>query len=431
MRTSEERVTAVRLPHLDNLKTVLVAWVIGGHALLGYSATGGWAYDEVREVTLAPVTELWLLAIIGPSGLFMMGLFFFIAGLLAKNAIARHGLRRYLGDRMLRLGLPWLVSALLLWPVSVWLAYVAAGWRVSPWWVFAHRDPLLDSGSLWFALVLLLYSTALALWRRARPCAGRRPSGPMTGAHLAGAIAVIALSSFVVRLWFPARSGQIADLHLWQWPQCLGLFTLGVVAARRGWHRHVPDRIWRTCAAVTLATLALLPPLALASGLRDVARESGPYLGGWGWEALATTMAEAVLVVAGAVCLVGAAERSLGATGPRARLWAAGAYAAFVIQGPVLMILASAIRPLDAPAELKAPLVATVGIIVCFWLGRRLPLLSRRPPRGTRRGPQNPATEAAPGAPRARRRGRTDETVPAPPPGGDTAVPPRALPQQP
>jgi hypothetical protein len=47
-------VAAARLPHLDNLKTLLVAWVIGGHALLGYSATGGWAYDEVREVTLRP-----------------------------------------------------------------------------------------------------------------------------------------------------------------------------------------------------------------------------------------------------------------------------------------------------------------------------------------------------------------------------------------
>ena len=70
-----------RMPHLDNLRTILVAWVIGGHALLGYSAVGGWAYDEFHEVTFAPPTELVLVAIIGPSGLFVIGLFF-IAGLL-------------------------------------------------------------------------------------------------------------------------------------------------------------------------------------------------------------------------------------------------------------------------------------------------------------------------------------------------------------
>ena len=79
-----------------------------------------------------------------------------------------------------------------------------------------HLDNLMDSGSLWFALVLLLYSTAFVLWRRVRPCPRPRPSRPLTGAHLAGAVGVVALSSFVVRLWFPARSGQIADLHLWQ-----------------------------------------------------------------------------------------------------------------------------------------------------------------------------------------------------------------------
>src|ERR1700750_243946 len=82
-----------RLPHLDNLRTILVAWVIGGHALLGYSAAGGWAYDEVHQVTLAPCTQLVLVAIIGPSGLFVIGLFFFIAGLLTERSVARHGAR--------------------------------------------------------------------------------------------------------------------------------------------------------------------------------------------------------------------------------------------------------------------------------------------------------------------------------------------------
>src|SRR3954453_4968488 len=80
-----------RRPHLDNLRTILVAWVIGGHALLGYSAVGGWAYDEFPEVTFAPPTELVLIAIIGPSGLFVIGLFFFIAGLLTERAVSRRG----------------------------------------------------------------------------------------------------------------------------------------------------------------------------------------------------------------------------------------------------------------------------------------------------------------------------------------------------
>ncbi len=366
-----------RLPHLDNLRTLLVAWVIGGHALLGYAAVGGWAYTEVRDVTFTPAAELVLTAVLGPTGLFVIGLFYFVAGLLTEDAVARHRPGPYVRGRLWRLGVPWLLSAVLVWPASVWLAYLAAGRPVTFWWVLTHRHPLLDSGSLWFALVLLLYSTAFALWWRARPA----PAGPvraLTGAGLLAAGVAVASSSFLVRLVFPARSGQVGDLHLWQWPQCVGLFVLGIVAARRGWARHVPDRLRRACGATAVATFVAVPLLALSSGLHDVSRDDAPYLGGWHWQALATDAAEATLVVAGSVWLVGLAERRLAGTGRRATAWSHAAFVAFVIQGPVLMGLASALRPLDLPAEVKAPAVAAGSIAACFWLGRHLPALAAR-----------------------------------------------------
>lgn len=367
----EERTRGARFPHLDNLRTVLVAWVIGGHALLGYSAVGGWAYDEINEVTFAPASELALAAILGPSGLFVIGVFFFVAGLLTERAVDRHGWRRYASDRVVRLGLPWLVSALLVWPASVWLAALAAGRDVSFWYEFTHRDPLLDSGSLWFALVLLLFSVAFAL---SRPLVAdrRHRERQLAVAGLAAAVIGIALFAFVVRLWIPARSGQVGDLHLWQWPQCVGMFALGLGAARSGWLGHVPDRIRRTCGAVTLTALGLLPVLALATGIRDLSREATPYLGGWHWQSLTLAVVEAVLVVAGSVWLVCLAERRLHRGGPHAARWARGAFAAFVIQGPVLMAVASAGRLLDAPAEVKAPLVAALSITLCFWIGGHL-----------------------------------------------------------
>ncbi|GAA4783393.1 acyltransferase [Actinomycetospora chlora] len=362
-----------RLPHLDVLRALLVAWVIGGHALLGYSAVGGWAYHEVAEVTFDPHVELVLVAVLGPSGLFVLGVLFFVAGLLVEQAVERHGTAPYVRGRVVRLGLPWLVSAVLVWPASVWLAYTAAGRRVSFGWVLAHRHPLLDSGALWFALVLLVYSVGFVLVRRWTPARRPRPARP-AGPHLAAAVVVIAAASFVVRLVFPARSGQVADLHLWQWPPCLGLFVLGIAAARSGWPRHVPDGPWRRCGALALLTLVLLPALALAAGVHDASRDLTPYLGGWHWQALATAVIESVLVVCGSVVLVGLAERRWGGRAARPPAWIRGAFAAFVIQGPVLMALASAVRPLDSPAEVKAPLVAALGIALCFWLGARLPI---------------------------------------------------------
>lgn len=376
MTDTAPQATAVRLRHLDNLKTALVGYVIAGHALVGYSSLGGWAYGEIREVTLAPPSELILEVILGPLAMVVIGMFFFLTGLLTEGALIRHGWRQYVSDRVQRLGLPWLVSAVLLWPVSVWIAYRGAGRSVSVWWVFTHRNPFLDSGSLWFALVLLIFSVVFAaysaVFHRSAAVAGHRAWAPLTGFGLTVVVAGIAVASFIVRIWFPVHSRQIADLHLWWWPQCLAMFGLGIVASRRGWHRNVPDRVRRGCGVVVLVTLLVVPVLAYVTGLRSLARGTDRYLGGWHWQALTFAAVESTLVVSGSIWLVGVAERRLDRSGARATSWSSAAFGAFVVQGPVLMLLATAARPFELPAEIKAPLVAAIAVIASFWLSRLL-----------------------------------------------------------
>jgi hypothetical protein len=228
-----------RVVSVDMLKVILVSWVIGGHALLGYAAIGGWPYDEVQEATIPPHVELALSVILGPTALFVIGTFFFLAGMFAPGARARLGAGGFVWRRLVRLGLPWLTFVVLVWPISMWLAYRAAGHDVLPWETFLHRQPFLDSGPLWFAQVLLYVSIAYALWPRLDPRhhAGAPPRQPVIGPQtLALAILLIATASFLVRLKFPARSQQVLDLHLWQWPQCVGMFALGVLASPQGWY---------------------------------------------------------------------------------------------------------------------------------------------------------------------------------------------------
>ncbi|GAA0210657.1 acyltransferase [Saccharothrix mutabilis subsp. mutabilis] len=356
-----------RLTAVDNLKVLLVAWVIGGHALLGYSAVGGWPYDEVNEVTFTPRVEAVLAAVLGPSGLFLMGTFYLLSGLFTPGSLARKGRARFVRERLARLGIPWVVSALLVWPLSLWVAYRAAGHDVSPWWVFTHRDPLLDSGSLWFVAILLLFSLVYAV-------VGRPSDRPLTirTGHLVAVAAGVALSTFAVRLWVPARSGQVGDLHVWWWPQLVALFGLGIAGARAGLAAHVPERMWRTCRVVAFAAIASVPVAAVAAGVSDLSGQSGPFLGGWRWEALVLVVVESVLVVGGSVWLLGLAQRRLTGGGALAGALARSAFAAFVVQGPVLVLLAVAARPVPLPAEGKAFLVAAAAIAASFGLGRLL-----------------------------------------------------------
>jgi hypothetical protein len=369
MATTVAHTAKVRLPAVDNLRAAMIAWIIGGHALLGYSAIGGWPYDEVQEVTFNRRTELALAVVLGPTALFVIGSFFFVAGLFAPGAVARKGPQRYAVDRVLRLGVPFLVFMLLIWPLFMWLAQLAAGERISYWHAFTHRTPVLDSGPLWFAEVLLYVSLGYAVWVWLRPRPGPAQPSPLSGRTLLAFATGVAIASFIVRLEFPARSKQILDLHLWQWPQCVGMFVLGVVASRHAWAAKVPEHIRRRCGWAVAGTLLAVPLVTAVVGVDDLAADARPFVGGWHWQAAVLACIEASLVVFGTVWTLGVAQDHLRG---ESRLWqrsARGAFAAFLLQVPVLITLAIMMRPIAVPAEVKALVVGGIAVPMCFWLG--------------------------------------------------------------
>jgi fucose 4-O-acetylase-like acetyltransferase len=355
-----------RLVPIDNLKAVLVAWVIAGHAFLGYTAIGGWPYDEVTEATMPRGVELSLVTIVGPTALFVIGTFFFLSGLLAPRNITRHGPAGFIRQRIFRLGVPWLIFTLLIWPFLMWVAYRSAGSSMSFWQVLENRHPFLDSGPLWFVQILLYVSVGHALLT----LIGRRHrlGSPGAGTLVITALA-IAAASFAVRLWFPARSQQVLDLHVWQWPQCVGLYVLGALAASHGWAERVPVRMARRCGIAVLVAVTAGMAVAALVGLSDVKRDDVPFLGGWHWQAVALDLVEAALVVGGSVWLLGWAQHRLTSRAVRLTRVARSAYAAYLLQAPILISLEIAGRLLPWPALAKAVVVAALAVAGSFSIG--------------------------------------------------------------
>lgn len=112
---------AARLAYLDNLKVVLIAAIIALHGVLGYAGTVEvWTYSELREVTLTPVAEAALLVLVSPFGFFLIALLFLVAGLLTPSSYDRKGARRFVVDRLLRLGVPFVVYVFLVQPTLVY-----------------------------------------------------------------------------------------------------------------------------------------------------------------------------------------------------------------------------------------------------------------------------------------------------------------------
>jgi hypothetical protein len=381
-----ERATG-RLVYLDHLKVLLIALIIAIHAVLGYVGSDQyWTYADVQETTLLPVTEVVLAVIVVPFGLFMIALLFLVAGLLTPPSLERKGARRFVVDRLLRLGVPFALFTFLIWPVVTYALYHPFGAAPGSFGEeYLSDQGYFDTGVLWFIGVLLIFSVGYAGFA-VLPRPARRPDGsdparsprPIGMGHLAVLVLATAAATFLVRLAFPYGSESVTDLNLWEWPGCLALFGLGIAASRRGWLTEVPRALRRGSFVVTLAAgiaAAALMGGAFATGATD------RVFGGGHWEALLFALVESTLMVFGSVWLLGAAQRHLA----RPRAWTAplgrSAYGAFLLQGFVLIALALVLRPVPLPAELKALLVAIGAVAGSFawaWvLVSRVPWLAR------------------------------------------------------
>ena len=366
---------AERLAYLDNLKAYLIAGIIAAHAFMGYADFGSWTYQDVREVTLSPVVEtIFVVLAVSLGGMFLMGLFFLLSGLMAQDSLARRGIGRFVSDRLLRLGIPFALYTLVVWPLLEYALLEPFLHRGSYWAWFTDTDPILDNGPLWFVGVLLVYSLALAGWRRLRlsPVLDGRPLRPRDLALLAVAVGLL---TFLVRIVFPIESNPPLNSHLWAWPEYLAMFGLGVISARRGWLRPVPRAISRPAGIATLAVIALLPAMVLSTEPLGLTEEA--WFGGWGLPAFIAGLLEGVIAVAAPVWVLSFAQRHLNGSGPLRRAMARSSYAAFMLQGPVIVAFELAMRPAPLPGDAKAVIVAILGITASFALA--WPLVTRTP----------------------------------------------------
>ncbi len=369
-----------RFAHLDRLKVVLTAGVIVAHAAMSYGAAGTWIYEEDSLST--PVGTA-LSVLVGFGVMFVLGLFFLIAGMLTTGPLRRRGPLHFLASRLSRLGIPVVLYALVVWPVLEWWINEVRGSAPSLWAFYRQEFSGSDwqsrgTGPMWFVEILLVATAGWCVWRWRFPA---RSTGLTLRTAVMVAAATIALLTFLVRSRFAIDSGQFLDLHVWLWPQSVTLFVLGAVGAERGWLTPVSAPILRLCRWGITGAVGLLVSLVMLS--------NGPesFEGGWHWEAAGLAVVEGAVAVGMSLLVLDWSRRHVVMHGRFERRASGAAYGAFVSQGPVLVALALALRPVHLAGDLKFVIVAVVGVLGSFALGAltHQHLRGRRPP-STRRG---------------------------------------------
>jgi peptidoglycan/LPS O-acetylase OafA/YrhL len=184
----------------------------------------------------------------------------------------------------------------------------------------------------------------------------------------------IVVASYAVRLVWPfLDTGAVVGLNLWEYPQMITLFTLGVLARERGWlDDGLPADVRRTCGRAALVGVGLAVPLAVGITFAD---DADPYLGGLRLEATLIPLFEALVTVGMSLWAVDWFRRRWNRASPLVRAMGRGSFVAYVVHAPILVVLAVLLRDVDVVAEVKYVVVVAATVAAAFGVGW---LLDRR-----------------------------------------------------
>jgi peptidoglycan/LPS O-acetylase OafA/YrhL len=377
---------ASRVAALDHLRGFVIALVVLHHAVLAYCRYAHFNRQHYL-LSIAPVvdSERWpgfdLLVLLNDS--FFMPLMFLLAGLFVWPSLERKGVAGYLRDRMLRLGLPFVVAVTTIVPLAYLPSFRLAGDESSfgtVWAGMVLSGPW-PSGPAWFVGVLLIFDViAVAIFSvsrlRGEIVIRHGLSGP---AQCFGILVAVSATAYLPLLIAcgPARWITFGPLAIQASRVVVygTYFVAGMIlgrgglrdgiiapegALRRGWAR------WAATAAA-LSCVLVVVQIARLHGLG--ARPPWVGLGLYGF---------AFVLFCGAACfaLLGVFLRFVGR---RSAVWdslGANAYGIYLLHYPVVTWTQYALLGTTLGAAVKAALVFVTAMLLSWGITvalRRLP----------------------------------------------------------
>ncbi len=314
---------------------------------------------------------------------FFMGFLFLISGYFTAASYDRKGPRRFLKDRLLRLGIPILCYDFVIGPLMVY-PLIRIGAKESPGSYFDFLARYysrfhVGTGPLWFVEALLFFAVFYVLWRgftkKGSPAVQSDGKMPRNVAIAAFALALGAVT-FVVRIWLPIgwAFGPL-NLQFPFFPQYIGLFIMGIAAYRHNWFMRIPNAIGKFWFRIAIIFIVILLPALFVLG--GASGDISPFMGGVHWQCFAYSFWEQFVGVAMIISLLVLFRNRFNRQGRVAKIMSASSYTAYIVHAPVLVLLTLAIRNITLYPLLKFALAGPIAILLCFALGnfiRQLPL---------------------------------------------------------
>lgn len=368
-----------RILYFDNMRLFFTVLVILHHVALTYGAHSGWYYYENSDNAF---TNLVLSLLMNVNRAWVLGCFFMVSGYFTPGSYDRKGAVRFLKDRIIRIGIPLAVFALLIRPSIVYMMNREA---LAAQYSFCENLFLLKNvapGPAWFLEVLLIFSIMYSLWRRLR----KPPDAPKNkGMSFPGDraivlfILVLAAATIVIRIYFPTER-EIFHLRIGNYTGYVAFFAAGIAAYRNNWFQGITEAIGRRWSMITAAAVFAYCIIVIVAWSSHM---SLSFLrGGLSLRTLLATCVETAIAVGSMISISYIFRKFFNKQPGVVKGMAQDAYAVFIFHAPVIVAYTYLTRDILGSNPFLKFITAFIAgsalcFLVCHYVIRKLPFAKR------------------------------------------------------
>ena len=381
-----------RLYFFDNVRYLVIIWVTLFHVASGLAGHQEFIRDSNTSVVFS-VFHAYSVTV-------MMAIMFFTAGYFSTPSLRNRRTGLFLKNKLVRLGVPWLVGVLFLGPTMPYMAYYSrsfAGLSSDSYWDFWQRymgsifdgwllpinftaNPIFHQQHFWFLSVLFVFFVAHALLRDARARWGLTDAEPAVERAVSQwdfaraflLTALVAIVGFALSNQLDLPSGTFAfffkvsalDVALYG-----SVYALGAYAHARGWYTNAQAPGWK---AVGFIALFLLGAALSSAAVFFQSGMDSPLLMFFG---SAAAVLINLLSVLGFTSLI---HRYMNTPSHINERFAANSYSVYLVQYPVVLVFRLMNFSWEVSPFIKFITAGVPALVVSYLISEYL--IGRRPP---------------------------------------------------
>jgi glucans biosynthesis protein C len=361
-----------RLYFIDNLRWLMVMFVVMVHTTVTYSHIGGWYYYENQVENLDIVSKLFSAIFNSFNQAYFMGFLFLLAGYFVPSSFDKKGAGKFIKDRLIRLGVPLLIYIFIIDPFINFVlkglylkAYIISFTQFYSDYITKYNF-LSGTGPLWFAETLLIFSLIYVLLRVTRIKLLKETKKDYLPSHLTIVLLILLISciAFLIRLVYPINTGFL-NLQFCYFAQYIILFIIGIKCYRTNLLMRLPYNFGKLWFRIVLIGGSIFWILMMIFG-GALNGGDGVYYGGMYWQTVAYALWESSFCAGICLGLIVIFREKFNYRSKLNGFLSDNYFGVYVFHAPILVFISISLRHFYLYPLLKILIVGPITIFISF-----------------------------------------------------------------